>query len=99
MKFKLRKKNTKTSSIIMTALFTGAAGAIAGILFAPEKGSNTRSKLARKGKLYNDYLVDKFHDLADSVSHPFEGLEDQAIRLSKKAVNKGKMIKDEALQH
>lgn len=88
----------KITSIFVTAVVAGAAGAIAGTLLAPDRGSKTRSKMARKGKLYKDYLIDKVYDLADSVSHPFEDMEDQAMRLSRKAINKAKKIKAEALR-
>ena len=88
----------KLTSLIITGLFVVTSGAIAGILFAPDNGSKTRSIMARKGKLYKDYLKDRFYDFADSVSHPFEDMEDQATRLSKNALNKAKKIKDEALQ-
>ncbi len=50
----------KISSIIATTLFAGAAGALAGTLFAPNKGSKTRKKIAKKGEGYKDYLQDKF---------------------------------------
>ena len=82
----------KTSSIIFTSLFVGTAGAIAATLFAPDKGINTRNKMARKGKLYKDYLVDNIYNFADSVSHPFENLEDEAKRLSKKAKKKAEEV-------
>jgi len=60
----------KTSSIIATALFVGSAGIIAAALFVPNKGTRARNKIIRKGNLYKDYLMDKFYDFADSVSHP-----------------------------
>lgn len=88
----------KTSSMIITALFAVAAGALAGTLFAPGKGSKTRSKLAGRGEEYKDYLVDNFLDIADAVSHPFENLEEETERLSKKANAKAKEIKAEAKQ-
>lgn len=88
----------KKKSIIITSLFIGAAGAIAATLLAPGKGSKTRNKMARKGKLYRDYLVDNFYDAANSVSHPFETLEDETMRLSKKANAKAKEIREKVGQ-
>ncbi len=89
----------KTTSIILTTLFAAAAGAIAGTLLAPGKGSKTRKKVTRKGKLYKDYLMDNLYDFADTVSHPFENLEEEAIRLSKKADAKAEKIKTEVNQN
>ncbi len=80
----------KISSIIITSLFAVTAGVIAGTLFAPGIGSRTRKRIARKGKQYKDYIKDNFNDIADSVSHPFEGMENQTIRLGEKAVKKMK---------
>ncbi len=85
----------KISSIIATAVFAGAAGAIAGTLFAPGKGSKTRNRIARKGQEYKDYVQDSLNDFADSVTHPFEDVEDKTIRLSEKAIDKAKKIKAE----
>ena len=45
----------KISSMIITGLFVGAAGAIAASIFASDKASKTRNKMTRKGKLYKDY--------------------------------------------
>lgn len=88
----------KTSSIIITGLFVGAAGAIAATLFAPDKGAKTRSRIAKKGQEYRDYLLENYDDLADSVLHPFETLEDETKRLSKKAKAKAKEVKTEVNQ-
>ncbi|WP_340105847.1 YtxH domain-containing protein [Rhodohalobacter sp. 8-1] len=88
----------KISSIILTALVAGTAGVIAGTLFAPVKGSKTRGRIAKKGQEYKEYVQNNFDDLADSVSHPFENLEDETMRLGKKALAKTKIIKAEVKQ-
>ncbi|MEX2351350.1 MAG: YtxH domain-containing protein [Balneolaceae bacterium] len=87
----------KITSVIITSLLFGAAGALVGTLFAPGKGSKTRSKITKKGQVYKDYLLDNYHDIANSVTHPFESMEDHTIRLSKKAINKAEKLKSEAL--
>jgi gas vesicle protein len=88
----------KISSIIVTAFISGTAGALAGVLFAPGKGSNTRRKIARNSHKYQDYLSDNIEDFTDSISLSFENLEDEAIRLSKKAGAKMKEFKAEVSQ-
>lgn len=88
----------KISSIIITAFFVGAGGIIAGTLFAPHKGSKTRRRIAGKGQEYKDSLVDNFNHFADSVAHPFEEMEDKTIRLSQKAIDKAKKVKEEVNQ-
>lgn len=83
----------KITSIIMTGLLAGAAGAIAGTLFAPGKGSKTRNKIAKKGQEYKESVKDNFNEITDSITHPFEDIEDKTIRISQKAIDKAKEIK------
>lgn len=60
----------------MNKLLTGlAVGVVLGILFAPDKGSETRRKIADQGR----DLKDKFSDLVDDLMHKFdEAVEDVA---------------------
>lgn len=88
----------RISSIIVSSLLVGAAGVLAGTLFAPDKGSKTRGKIAKKGEEYKDYLLDNYDDIADSISRPFETLEDETRRLGKKANKKAKEIEAEVNQ-
>ncbi|NGP75641.1 YtxH domain-containing protein [Balneolaceae bacterium YR4-1] len=88
----------KISSIIITGLFAGAAGAIAATLFAPTKGSKTRSRIAKKGQKYKDSVKDNLNEFTDTISHPFEDIEDKTIRISQKAFDKAKKVKAEVSQ-
>lgn len=50
-----------TSGKILAAVAAGiAAGAVLGILFAPDKGSETRRKINEKGKKFAEDVKDKF---------------------------------------
>jgi gas vesicle protein len=75
----------KNNTAVFTAFGGVAAGFLLGILFAPNKGSATRSRISEKGHEYTDYLADKMDDLVDSVSKPFAHAENEAKRLSRKA--------------
>ncbi len=51
-----------TSGKILAAVAAGiAAGAVLGILFAPDKGSETRRKINEQGKKIADNVKDKFN--------------------------------------
>lgn len=61
------------------------AGAALGILFAPDKGSSTRSKILKKGEDHVDGLNTKFGDVLKSASNTFDDLKSE----SDKIVDKG----------
>ncbi|MGE5406515.1 MAG: YtxH domain-containing protein [Methanosarcina sp.] len=53
-----------------------AAGAILGVLLAPDKGSETRRKLIETGEDYADTVKEKFNQMVDSMSEKFEHVKD-----------------------
>jgi gas vesicle protein len=64
-----------TGKVLLGILAGAAAGAILGVLLAPDKGSETRRKLMQKGEDYADALKDKFDELLDGVSDKINGSE------------------------
>lgn len=63
----------KNNQVILGVLGGLAAGAILGILFAPEKGSKTRKMILDKGEGYADDLKNKFNDMFDKASNKYNG--------------------------
>src|SRR5690349_13554358 len=63
----LNKSIMKTGKVLLGVLAGVAAGALIGILFAPEKGSKTRKKILDKGQDYADELKEKFDVFVDAV--------------------------------
>jgi gas vesicle protein len=67
-----------SSGKVLLGLLAGiAAGALLGVLFAPDKGSVTRGKISRKGEDYAETLKEKFNEFLDNISEKFEEVKEE----------------------
>jgi gas vesicle protein len=66
-----------SGKVLLGVLGGIAAGALLGILFAPDKGSNTRKKVVKKGEDYAEAIQDKFDDFLESFSEKFEKMKEE----------------------
>jgi gas vesicle protein len=76
-----------SSKIALGVLGAIAAGAITGILLAPDKGSTTRKKIVDKGKDFADDIKGKFEDLYENVTDQYENL----LHNTNEVITKGKV--------
>lgn len=75
-----------SSGKVLLALLSGvAAGALLGVLFAPEKGTVTRKKIAKKGEDYADSLKEKFDEFLETVTSKFEDVKDDVSDFTEQA--------------
>ncbi|RTY97499.1 YtxH domain-containing protein [Flavobacterium franklandianum] len=73
-----------SSKVLLGVLGGLAAGALAGILFAPDKGSKTRKKIVDKSKGFADDMKGKFEELYEDVTDKYENLLQDAKGLVSK---------------
>ncbi len=73
-------KNTimNLGKILLGTLAGFAIGATLGVIFAPDKGSETRKKISKKGEDYAEGLKDKFNEFVDKVSEKVDEINDAA---------------------
>jgi gas vesicle protein len=68
---------------LIAALLTGAAiGGALGILFAPDKGSETRKKIAEKSNELTGTVKDKFSAIVNKFKKEVETINEQAKDLA-----------------
>jgi len=71
--------NASNTGKVIGAIFLGAAiGGALGILFAPDKGSETRKKISKKGNDLTDAVKEKFDAIVDKFKKEVEDVKDQA---------------------
>ncbi|WP_445731409.1 YtxH domain-containing protein [Mariniflexile sp.] len=73
----------KTSKTIIGVLGGVALGAAIGILFAPDKGKDTRKKIAKKSSEAKDQAINSFSDFLDTVSEKYNSLISKGEKLAK----------------
>lgn len=83
----------KTSNTLLGVVAGIAAGAVIGILLAPDKGSNTRKKLADKAGSLSDDLKDGINSTLSTLENKYNQLQDKYSDLTDnvdKKVQEGK---------
>jgi gas vesicle protein len=79
--------------LIAGILVGAAAGALIGVLFAPDKGSETRKKIMRKGEDYKDVVNEKFNDIMDKSSEKFDSMKEKVDDFMGKGKSKIRDVK------
>ena len=84
----------KSSRSFWAFLVGAAAGAVVGILYAPDKGENTRGKLYYQLNKYRDQLKQLINDIVDGK----EVIETSAKSEGKKVVQDAKLKAEKLLE-
>jgi gas vesicle protein len=81
-------KRMKSGKILLGLLAGVAAGALLGILFAPDKGAKTRKRILAKGEGYAEELKEKFNEFAESLKEQRDEVMAEVEETVKEKVSK-----------
>ena len=71
-----------TEKILISILASMTAGAVLGVLFAPDKGSNTRKKILDKGNAIAGDLESRYDNMKSGISKGIDHLKNEYTQIS-----------------
>jgi gas vesicle protein len=90
---RIKNKIMSTGKIVIGVLAGVAVGALLGVLFAPDKGSETRKKLAKKGEDSVEALREKLDELIKGFAEKIETAKAEAGEVLDKGKSQVQEIK------
>jgi len=85
-----------TVKVLLGALAGIAAGALVGIIFAPEKGSNTRKQIKDKSNDYLDKLKSNYNEFSESLTGKIESAKKELGSLAEEGKSRYNEVKKDA---
>ena len=93
----------KSRNLLISILAGAAAGALAGILLAPEEGAKTRKKIVKKGEDYYGSMLDRINKLFDTISKKVGKVKKEADitaeKVKEEAADTFEKVKQEATDY
>lgn len=71
-----------SGKVLASVLAGAAAGAILGILFAPDKGTETRRKIRDAGSDLADNVKNKVSEYSDAISEKYDSVKEKITGLA-----------------
>lgn len=71
----------KANNVLLGFIGGIAAGTVLGILFAPDKGSETRKKIASKGNDFKDEIKSKIDNLSSKFAKQVDSAQEKGDEL------------------
>ena len=83
----------KSGKVLLGVLIGTTAGALLGMLFAPQKGADARKKIAEMGKEYSDTIKVKYDKTLDELTEKFKMTKDKVSDLARHVRAKEEKLK------
>ena len=88
------KKSKGAAKLILTTLTGVASGALIGLLFAPDKGAETRRKISKKGDDYLKKIKKDIDEARDYLTKRVEETQDEIDQIKQEAVTAAEVSRD-----